>query len=151
VPLGIGQGAMAILAHLPEAECEEILRQNVPRIRHLGALDEVYLRTEAAKVRAQGFANSNSGLIEGMAGVAVPVFDANGRVVAALSVGTLTARLEGDRLPVVVSLLQREARQLAAQINPFDRTLRRPADTLAGMGAKALDFPLDASKPRRAT
>jgi DNA-binding IclR family transcriptional regulator len=142
VPLGIGQGAMAILANLPEGECEEILRHNVPRIRHLGALDEVYLRTEAAKVRAKGFANSNSGLIEGMAGVAVPVFDANGRVVAALSVGTLTARLEGDRLPVVVSLLQREARALAAQINPFDRALRRPADTLAGALTKAPDAPL---------
>ena len=44
--------------------------------------------------------------------------------------GTLTARLEGERLPVVVSLLQREAHVLAAQLNPFDRTLRRPADGL---------------------
>jgi hypothetical protein len=80
--------------------------------------------------------------------VAVPVFDANGRVVAALSVGTLTARLEGDRLPVVVSLLQREARQLAAQINPFDRALRRPADTLAGVGGKGLEAPLGADAVR---
>jgi DNA-binding IclR family transcriptional regulator len=110
VPLGVGQGSMAILAHLPEAERDEVMRHNVPRIRHLGALDEVYLRTEAARVLRQGYANTNSGLIEGMAGVGVPVFDANGRVVAALSVGTLTARLEGERLPVVVDLLQREAR-----------------------------------------
>lgn len=133
VPLGVGQGAMAILAHLPEAERHEVMRHNVPRIRHLGALDEVYLRTEAARVLRQGYANTNSGLIEGMAGVAVPVFDAAGRVAAALSVGTLTARLEGERLPVVVDLLQREARALQAQINPFDRTLRRPADALGGM------------------
>ncbi len=132
VPLGVGQGSLAILAHLPEAERDEVMRYNVPRIRHLGALDEVYLRTEVARVLAQGYANTNSGLIEGMAGVAVPVFDANGRVVAALSIGTLTARLEGERLPVVVDLLQREARALAAQINPFDRTLRRPADGLGG-------------------
>ena len=132
VPLGVGQGSMAILAHLPEAERDEVMRYNVPRIRHLGALDEVYLRTEVAKVRSQGYANTNSGLIEGMAGVAVPVFDAHGRVVAALSIGTLTARLEGERLPVVVDLLQREAAALARQINPFDRTLRRPADALGG-------------------
>ena len=133
VPLGVGQGSMAILAHLPEAERDEVMRHNVPRIRHLGALDEVYLRTEVARVRRQGYANTNSGLIEGMAGVAVPVFDAAGRVAAALSVGTLTARLEGERLPVVVDLLQREARALQAQINPFDRTLRRPAHALGGM------------------
>jgi len=132
VPLGVGQGSLAILAHLPEAERDEVMRYNVPRIRHLGAIDEVFLRTEVAKVRTQGFANTNSGLIEGMAGVAVPVFDANGRVVAALSIGTLTARLEGERLPVVVDLLQREASALARQINAFDRALRRPSDALGG-------------------
>ncbi len=132
VPLGVGQGAMAILAHLPEAERDEVMRHNVPRLAGMGALDEVFLRTEVARVRRQGFAATNSGLIEGMAGVGVPVFDAAGRVVAALSIGTLAARLEGERLPVVVDLLQREARALAPQINPFDRTLRRPAEALRG-------------------
>lgn len=130
VPLGVGQGALTILAHLPEAEREEVMRFNVPRIQHMGALDEVFLRTEAARARAQGFANTNSGLIEGMAGCAVPVFDRNERVVAALSVGTIAARLNADRLPVVVELLQREARRISAQVNPFDRALRRPAESL---------------------
>lgn len=140
VPLGVGQGSMAILAHLPEAERDEVMRHNVPRIRQLGALDEVYLRTEAARVQHQGYAAANTGLLEGMAGVAVPVFDASGRIAAALSVGTLTARLQGERLPVVVDLLQREARALQPQINPFDRTLRRPADALGG-AARRPDTP----------
>jgi DNA-binding IclR family transcriptional regulator len=81
VPLGLGQGALVILAHLPEAEREEVMRFNVPRIQHMGALDEVFLRTEAARARTQGYANTNSGIIEGMAGCAVPVFDRNERVV----------------------------------------------------------------------
>jgi len=130
VPLGVGQGALVILAHLPEAEREEVMRFNVPRIQHMGALDEVFLRTEAARALAQGYANTNSGIIEGMAGCAVPVFDRNERVVAALSVGTIAARLNADRLPVVVELLQREARKISAKVNPFDRTVRRPAESL---------------------
>ncbi len=135
VPLGVGQGSMAILAHLPEAERDEVMRYNVPRIRLLGnggGLDEVYLRTGIARARERGYVDTTSGLIEGMAGVAVPVFDANGQVVAALSIGTLVARLEGERLQVVVQMLQREARSLVGQINPFDRTLRRPAEGLGG-------------------
>ena len=40
--------------------------------------------------------------------------------------------IEGERLPVVVELLQREARALSTQINPFDRSLRRPAEALGG-------------------
>lgn len=133
VPLGIGQGSMAILANLDEAERDEVIRYNVPRIRHLGALDEVYLRTEVARVLRQGYASTNSGLIEGMAGAGVPVFDRNGRIAAALSVGTLTQRLDAERLPVVIDLLQREARALAPQINPFDRALRRPAEAFGGL------------------
>lgn len=73
------------------------MRFNVPRIQHMGSLDEVSLRTESARVRAQGYANTNSGVIEGMAGAAVPVFDRNQRVVAALSVGTIANRLNADR------------------------------------------------------
>jgi len=130
VPLGLGQGAMAILAHLPQAEQEEVLRFNVPRIQHMGALDEVFLRTEAARARTQGYTNVNSGLIEGMAGAAVPVFDRNQRVVAALSVGTIANRLSADRLPVVIDLLQREAKKISERVNPFDRALRRPAESL---------------------
>ena len=137
VPLGVGQGALVILAHLPEAEREEVMRFNVPRIQHMGALDEVFLRTEAARALAQGFANTNSGIIEGMAGCAVPVFDRNERVVAALSVGTIAARLNADRLPVVVELLQREARKISAQVNPFDRALRRSADSLGAPARQA--------------
>lgn len=136
VPLGIGQGSMAILAHLPDPEREEVLRHNVPRLSGMGVVDGVFLRTEVARVQRLGYASTSTGLIEGMAGVGVPLFDAAGRVVAALSIGTLAARIEGERLPVVVDLLQREARALSAQINPFDRSLRRPAEAL-GSGAPA--------------
>lgn len=135
VPLGIGQGSMAILAHLAEGEREEVIRHNVPRLAGMGAIDGVYLRTEIAKARRQGYADTNSGLIDGMAGVGVPVFDARGEVVAALSIGTLSARLKGERLQVVVDLLRREATALSAQINPFDRGLRRPAETLGSAQA----------------
>jgi DNA-binding IclR family transcriptional regulator len=134
VPLGVGQGSMAILAHLPETEREEVIRHNVPRLAGMGPFDGVYLRTEIAKTRRQGYASTNSGLIEGMAGLGVPVFDARGEVVAALSVGTLSSRLEGDRLPVVVDLLLRESRALSVLINPFDRSLRRPSDALGATG-----------------
>jgi DNA-binding IclR family transcriptional regulator len=131
VALGVGQGSLAILAMLPEAEREEVIRFNLPRVREFGVLDEVYLRTEIERVRQLGYAGRNTGLLEGMAGVAVPVIDPDGRPVAALSVGTISSRLSPDRLPTVVELLKREATAIGAKINPFDATLRRPAQSLA--------------------
>jgi DNA-binding IclR family transcriptional regulator len=126
VALGVGQGALAILAFLPEAERDEIIRHNLPRIRDFGVFDEVYLRTEIERTRASGYCARQAGLLDGMAGLAVPVFDSNGQVVAALSIGTLTSRLSEDRLPTVVQILKREATALSQRINPFDPALRRP-------------------------
>jgi DNA-binding IclR family transcriptional regulator len=93
--------------------------------------DEVYLRTEIDRVRQTGYAGRNTGLLEGMAGVAVPVLDREGRAVAALSVGTISDRLNADRMPTVVELLKREAAAIGPQIHPFDPSLRRPAQSLA--------------------
>src|SRR5258708_5190496 len=132
VALGVGQGSLAILAFLPDVEREEIIRFNVPRIRGYGVLDEVYLRTEIERVRQLGYAGQNSGVLDGMAGVAVPILDRTGCAVGALSVGTLAARLGEDRLPMVVELLKRQADAIGPQTNPFDVARRRPLHGLAG-------------------
>lgn len=131
VPLGIGQGSIAILAHLPEAEREAVIRFNMPRILDRTPLDEASFRLLLVNAREEGYVIFNSGLIPGMAGVAVPVHDAGGTVVAALSVGTLSDRVQGDRLHVIVDLLKGEARNLGRQINPFDPTLRSPSRSLS--------------------
>lgn len=142
IALGVGQGALAILAFLPEAEREEVIRFNLSRVREYGVYDEVYLRTEIEKVRQQGYAGRNTGLLEGMAGVAVPICDREGRAVAALSVGTIADRLNADRMPTVVELLKREAAAIGPRVNPFDATLRRPAQSLAGSpAAQKIELP----------
>lgn len=84
-------------------------------------------------MRELGYAARNSGLLEGMAGVAVPVCDRDGRAVAALSVGTISARLSPERLPTVVEMLKREALTISPKINPFDPTLRRPVSSLTAL------------------
>ncbi|MFD1624165.1 IclR family transcriptional regulator [Azospirillum griseum] len=134
VTLGVGQGSLAILAFLPDEEREEVIRFNLPRMQGVGILDEVYLRTEIARVRDLGYASRSTGLLPGMSGVAVPVLDREGHAVAALSVGTITERLNEERLPVVVDILKREAAGVCRQLNPFDPVLRRPAAVL-GSGA----------------
>ncbi|PFH07819.1 DNA-binding IclR family transcriptional regulator [Collimonas sp. PA-H2] len=138
VALGVGQGALVILAFLPEAEREEIIRFNLPRLLDLGLYDEVYLRTEIKRSLERGYAASHGvGLLPGMAGIAVPVLDRQGRAVAALSVATLAERLNADRLPTVVQILKKEAASVGAQLNPFDPVLRRPAQILGGLPIEA--------------
>ncbi|EJM12532.1 transcriptional regulator [Pseudomonas sp. GM18] len=127
VALGVGQGSLAILAFLPEEERETVIRYNLPRLKDFHLYDEVFLRSEVENVRALGYAGRNTGVLQGMAGVAVPILDREGRAVAALSVATISDRLGPDRLPTVVEMLKREAALIGPRINPFDPLLRRPS------------------------
>lgn len=126
VALGVGQGSLAILAFLPEDERETVIAYNLPRLKDFHLYDEVFLRSEVENVRRLGYAARNTGALPGMAGLAVPILDRNGRAVAALSVATISDRLGPDRLTTVVELLKREATAISARINPFDPSLRRP-------------------------
>ncbi|KAA5611421.1 IclR family transcriptional regulator [Rhodovastum atsumiense] len=136
VPLGIGQGAAAILAFLPGPEQDEIIRYNLPRMQQYGSFDEASLRAELARVQQDGHAEGAAGLIPGMAGVGVPIRDRGGRVVAALSVGTTTDRLTPERRAVMAMLLKREAAEISARVNPFDPTLRRAAAAMEHASAR---------------
>lgn len=127
VALGVGQGSLAILAFLPEEERDTVIRYNLPRLKDFHLYDEVFLRAEVDNVRALGYAGRNTGVLQGMAGLAVPILDREGRAVAALSVATITDRLGPDRLPTVVEMLKREAALIGPRINPFDPLLRRPS------------------------
>ena len=64
------------------------------------------------------------GCLSACALVAVPICDREGHAVAALSVGTISTRLNEERLPAVVDLLRKEAQRVSVQINPFDPTLQ---------------------------
>lgn len=133
IPLGIGQGSLVILAHLPDDEREAVIRYNLPRLVDRGPLDEVWLAAEIEKTRMRGHSDTETGLLAGMTGVAVPIFDTNGRVVAALSLGTLTERLTPERRTRVVDLLRREAEGIGRRVSPFDPALRHPARWLGGV------------------
>ncbi|KPB76176.1 IclR family transcriptional regulator [Pseudomonas syringae pv. tomato] len=134
VALGVGQGSLAILAFLPEDERETVIAYNLPRLKDFHLYDEVFLRSEVENVRRLGYAGRNTGALPGMAGLAVPILDRNGRAVAALSVATITDRLGSDRLMTVVELLKREATAIGAKINPFDPLLRRPSQVFGQAG-----------------
>lgn len=136
VPLGLGQAGLILLARLPEAEREEIIRFNIPRLRHLGFMDEISMRVRLKECQELDYAlSSGPALYPGTMGLAVPIADRNGTVVAALSMAAPSERINAERLPMLVEMLRREASQIGAQINPFDPSLRRPNQFLGQGGS----------------
>jgi DNA-binding IclR family transcriptional regulator len=114
-PLGAGAGSLALLAWLPPDECETViglirpvLAERYPRI------SPQRLREEVQRSRANGYSLLLDVVIEQMGGVAVPVFGADGRPVAALSIAALSERIT-SRLPTLVKAMQQEAQLLSAR------------------------------------
>ena len=134
VPLGLGQGSTAILASLPAGEQEEIVRHNLPLIRERGGLDETALRAALLDTARKGYCDVANGLIPGSSGLAVPIRDRTGQVVAALSIGTTLERLTPERRAAMAEMLQREAAAIGDASNPFDPTLRRPGASMQRAG-----------------
>ena len=113
-PLGAGAGSLALLAWLPQEECETVielirlrLAERYPRIT------PQRLREEVQRSRDNGYALLLDVVVEQMGGVAVPVFGADGRPTAAVSIAALSDRIT-SRVPMLVKALQQVGAELSA-------------------------------------
>ena len=115
-PLGLGAGGLAVLAHLPAQELDDVLVQELPRICEEGRLTEGELRASIADCRRQGYSFIRNRVTLGVTAVGVPIFDSLDRPIAAISVAAIDDRMRADRVLVLVQKLQRQAREISREI-----------------------------------
>lgn len=109
-PLGMGAGAMAILAALEDEEVEDILRRNAPVIeQHYPQVAPSVLRSVVARTRAEGYALNEGLLAPGSWAIGVPIRDPRGRPVAAFSIASIEQRLQRDRREELAREMRAEA------------------------------------------
>src|SRR5882672_7757582 len=107
-PLGIGAGAMALLAWQSEAEIDAILPLVEQRLPLFPKVSMTWLRNEIDRSRERGYSVFLNMLVDRMGAVGVPIFGADGRSVAAISIAALSDRLS-SRMEQLVDMLKREA------------------------------------------
>lgn len=109
-PLYVGLTGKAILAHLPDAEADDVLDAAARE-----GLDRAQIELQLARVRAAGYLAGLGDRVDGVAGVSAPVFGAAG-VAAALTISG-----PGDRFTMPVAeeaaaALVREAAAISAAL-----------------------------------
>ena len=116
-PLGIGAGALAILAALPDAEVEEIIAENrkICSERYGVATDAV--RRLVTETRSKGYALNPGMVFPGSWGMGVPICDSRGEPVAALSIAAIESRLDEAHQAEIAPLLREEARLVESQLH----------------------------------
>lgn len=115
-PLGVGSGSLAILAFLPDNEIKKCLDQNASWIDRFPphTIDDIWRRV--ADTRRRGYSLVEGAVVPGMYAIGVPVLDAKGQAIAALSMAAIAERLRGQRQKDCARDLAKEATALAKKL-----------------------------------
>ena len=93
-PLGVGAGACAMLAALTDAEVDDVLTRNAElRATRFARCTDSAIRKLIRTTRLKGYCMQPGLVLEGSWAVGVPVFDANDRPVASISIAAIESRL----------------------------------------------------------
>ncbi|NIO39669.1 MAG: helix-turn-helix domain-containing protein [Burkholderiales bacterium] len=111
-PVGVGAGALAVFAWLPDEELQALLSEATSKVAAYPAftVDSIWQDVELS--RSKGYAILLNRVVERMGAIGVPIIGLDGRPFAALSIAALSDRLVAREQELVVAL-QREARQIA--------------------------------------
>jgi DNA-binding IclR family transcriptional regulator len=121
-PLGVGATGLALLAALPEAEADLILRRNARDYRRYGGLSPQAVRENLEEARRSGFGYSVERITPGVSGIGVAIPNLRGAPFVGVSVASITARIIGPRQNFIQDLLKREAEALGGLLaaDPVD-------------------------------
>lgn len=104
-PPHAGASSKVLMAYLPDEEVQAIVREKgLPRLCVNTITDPEALRAELARIRERGYAESHEETDLGAWGVATPIFDQGGRVVAAVGVAGPRSRYTPERARAFVRL-----------------------------------------------
>jgi IclR family acetate operon transcriptional repressor len=117
-PLHATPSGRVLLAHVDEAGRDALLDKPLRRFTPSTVTSLAALADELDRVRRDGYATSFEELEAGLHAVAVPVSDARGEVVAAMSVSGPAFRLTRRRAEEIVPDLAGAAAELTAQLGP---------------------------------
>ena len=108
-PLHAGASSKILLAFHHDSRWQGLLQQPLQRFTETTITDMEALAAALQRVRQQGFAVSNGEIEVGARAVAVPVRDAHGEVIAALSIEAPHSRMDDATVERYVALLKAEA------------------------------------------
>lgn len=115
-PLYTGASSKVLLAGIEENEWDSYLEGPINAITANTITDIESYKEEVRLTREQGYGTSDGEIDEGGRAVAVPLFDREGKVLAALSVEGPTFRMDEEKMTHYLALLREEAKIIRDQL-----------------------------------
>jgi DNA-binding IclR family transcriptional regulator len=111
-PLGVSAGGLALLAALPEAEIDAVIRAVAPRLGAYGDLDADGVLELCGLAKLSGYAVTGNHAVPGVRAIGLPIFNTAGSPVAAITVAATQARMTDQRVAHILPRLRTAARDL---------------------------------------
>ncbi len=111
-PLHAGPSRL-LLAYAPEAVQTQVLAQRLPRFTPATRTDPGWIAADLQRIRSRGYLITSDEVVPGAVSVSVPVRDAGGQVVAALSVTAPSMRMRPPRPRALLPQVQEAAARLS--------------------------------------
>jgi DNA-binding IclR family transcriptional regulator len=117
LPVHAGASAKILLAFADPFEIDEVLAAaKLVRFTRHTVTDPRLLRRQLSEIRAARHVITDGEVDEGVRGVAAPIFDADGRIAAGLSVAGPAYRLDDARIPSVVRAVREGADEVTTRL-----------------------------------
>ncbi len=118
MPMNGGAGAFVLLAWLDEKTLDEMLETaKLTRFTATTLTTREELRARLAETAAQGYGISHGELDEDVIGIAAPIRNSDGEVLAAVSVAAVAWRISSDRVQHVIKKVQAAADEITASLD----------------------------------
>ena len=114
-PLHLGAGPRALLAYNEQALLPALLREGLTAWTEHSITTVIDLATDLAETRRRGYSISDEDATANVAAIGAPIFDGDGRAVAALSIGGLRPRILPPRQPHL-DCLARACREISTRL-----------------------------------
>jgi DNA-binding IclR family transcriptional regulator len=119
---GVGK---ALLAFLPNDELDYLLKtKEFARHNSRTIISKSALKRELMLVKQKGYSFDNQEDEPGVCCIGAPVFDENGKAVAAISIAGIASQIGSDRVPILARMVMRAAGNISAR---FGYVTQEPA------------------------
>ncbi len=120
-PLHCTSNGKVLLAYMDGSDLERALSQPLERATERSVIDPEALRRQLGQVVARGYAQTLEELEEGLNAVAAPIRQADGKVIAALSVSGPAFRMPAIELPRIARVTVDAAVGISRRLGWVDR------------------------------
>lgn len=113
-PLHIGSGPKLLFAFLPKNKQIQMLQE--PLYIHEKMIDQIEFKQELREIKRQGYAYSIGEQDANTTGISYPVYNHEGKVIAALTVSGLSTYYEGENLLKIKQEAEKTAQAISSQL-----------------------------------